>query len=62
MWETRLLRRQALDAVWGRGTIIALLALLLFSMLTWVIGGSDRETRLVFATSTGMRSAFRQGL
>jgi hypothetical protein len=40
-----------------------MLALLLFSMLIgWLIGGSDRETRLVFATSTGMRSALRQGL
>jgi BASS family bile acid:Na+ symporter len=57
MWETRLLRRQALNAIRGRGTILALFLLLLVSMfIGWLIGGPDRETRRVLATSTGMRS------
>ena len=57
MWETRLLRRQALNAIRGRGTILAMFLLLLLSMLIgWLIGGPDRETRRVMATSTGMRS------
>jgi BASS family bile acid:Na+ symporter len=57
MWETRLVRRQALDAIRGRGAILAMILLLLFSMLIgWLAGGPDRETRRVLATSTGMRS------
>jgi hypothetical protein len=41
----------------GRGTIVAMLLLLLLSMLIdWLIGGPDRESRRVLATSTGMRS------
>jgi BASS family bile acid:Na+ symporter len=57
MWETRLVRRQALDAIRGRGAVLAMILLLLFSMLIgWLVGGPDRETRRVVATSTGMRS------
>lgn len=57
MWETRLVRRQAFDAIRGRGTIAALVLLLLFSMLIgWFIGGPDRESRRVLATSTSMRN------
>ena len=40
MWETRLVRRQALNTIRGRGTILAMLLLLLLSMLIgWLIGG-----------------------
>jgi predicted Na+-dependent transporter len=57
MWETRLVRREALNTIRGRGTIVAMLLLLLLSMLIgWLIGGPDRESRRVLATSTGMRS------
>lgn len=57
MWETRLVRRQALNAILGRGTVLAMVLLLLLSMLIgWLIGGRDREIRRVLATSTGMRS------
>lgn len=57
MWETRLVRRQALNTIRGRGTILAMLLLLLLSMLVgWLIGGPDPESRRVMATSTGMRS------
>src|SRR5260370_17299610 len=55
MWETRLVRREALNTIRGRGTIVAMLLLLLLSMLIgWLIGGTDRESRRVLATSTGM--------
>jgi BASS family bile acid:Na+ symporter len=57
MWETHLARREALNAIAGRGTILAMLSLLAISMLIgWVIGGPDPESRRVLATSTGMRS------
>jgi bile acid:Na+ symporter, BASS family len=57
MWETRLMRREALNTIRGNGTILAMLLLLLFSMLIgWLIGGPDRDTRRIVATSTGMRS------
>ena len=57
MWETRLVRREAFDAIRGRGTIAAMLLLLFLSMwIGWMIGGTDRESRRVLATSTGMRS------
>ena len=57
MWETHLVRRQAFNAIRGGGTILAMLLLLLLSMLIgWLIGGPDRESRRVLATSTGMRS------
>lgn len=39
------MRRQALNAIRGRGTIVAMFLLLLFSMLIgWLIGGPDRDT------------------
>ncbi len=57
MWETRLARREAFNAIRGRGTILAMLLLLLLSMLIgWLIGGPDGESRRVLATSTSMRS------
>ena len=57
MWETRLMRREAFNAIRGGGTILALLLLLLLSMLIgWLIGGPGPESRRVLATSTGMRS------
>ena len=41
MWETRLVRRHAFDAIRGRGTVLAMLLLLFLSMLIgWMIGGS----------------------
>ena len=56
MWETRLVRRQALHAIAGRGTILALLLLLLSSMLIgWMIG-KDGDTRRVLTTATSMRN------
>ena len=57
MWETRLMRRQAFNAISGGGTVLAMFLLLLLSMLIgWLLGGPDRETRRILATSTGMRS------
>jgi BASS family bile acid:Na+ symporter len=57
MWETRLARRAALQAIAGRGTILAMFLLLVISMLVgWFTGGPDSESRRVLATSTGMRS------
>lgn len=57
MWETRLARREAFNAIRGAGTVLAMFLLLLLSMVIgWLIGGPDRESRRVLATSTGMRS------
>jgi len=57
MWETRLARRQAFDAIRGRGTILAMALLLVLAMLIgWFIGGPDPESRRVLATTTSMRS------
>jgi BASS family bile acid:Na+ symporter len=57
MSETRLARRQGFSAIRGRGTVLAMFLLLIVSMLIgWLIGGPDRETRRLLATSTGMRS------
>ena len=57
MWETRLVRRQALYAIAGHETILAMFLLLVISMLIgWFVGGPDLESRRVLATSTGMRS------
>jgi BASS family bile acid:Na+ symporter len=56
MWETRLIRRQALHAIAGRGTILAMFLLLASSFLIgWMIGG-DTDMRRVLATSTSMRN------
>ena len=50
-------RREALYAIAGRGTILAMFLLLIVSMLIgWFTGGPDQESRRVLATSTGMRS------
>ena len=57
MWETHVARREALQAVAGRETILAMFSLLVISMLVgWFIGGPDSESRRVLVTSTGMRS------
>jgi bile acid:Na+ symporter, BASS family len=57
MMETRLMRAEALNAIRGRGTIVAMLLLLILSMLIgWLMGGPDPESRKVLATCTGMRS------
>ncbi len=57
MWETRLVRRDAIKAISGRGTILAMLLLLSISMLVgWLSGGPDSESRRVLATASGMRS------
>jgi len=57
MSETRLMRREAFNTIRGRGTILAMLLLLLLSMLIgWLIGGPDRESRRVLATATSMRN------
>jgi bile acid:Na+ symporter, BASS family len=57
MWETRLARREALYAIAGRGTILAMLLLLVSSMVIgWFVAGRDGEARRVLATATGMRS------
>src|SRR6516165_7703227 len=46
MWETRLARREALYAIAGGGTILALFLLRAISMLIgWFIGGPDDESR-----------------
>jgi BASS family bile acid:Na+ symporter len=56
MWETRAMRRQALFAIAGHGTILALVLLFVSSMLIgWMIG-EDADTRRVLATSTSMRN------
>jgi predicted Na+-dependent transporter len=56
MWETRLVRRQALHAIAGRGTILAMLLLLLLSMLLGWLSGEDRDTRRILTASTSMRN------
>jgi len=57
MWETRLMRREAFNTIRGRGTILAMVLLLLSGMLIgWLIGGPDPESRRVMATATSMRS------
>jgi predicted Na+-dependent transporter len=56
MLGTRMLRAQARHAI-SRNGIWVMLVLLLFSMaLGWYLGDRDRETRLILATSTSMRS------
>jgi BASS family bile acid:Na+ symporter len=56
MWETRLARRQAILAIAGRGTILALVLLLLSSMfIGWMIG-EDTDTRRILTTATSMRN------
>jgi BASS family bile acid:Na+ symporter len=57
MLETWHVRHDALNAMRGSGTLLAMLLLLLSSMsVGWLIGGPDRETRRILATATGMRS------
>ena len=57
MWETRLARREALYAIAGKGTLVAMFLLLVSSMIIgWFVAGADAEARRVLATATGMRS------
>lgn len=56
MWETRLVRRQAILAIAGRGTILALVLLLLSSMFIGWMMGDDTDTRRILATATSMRN------
>jgi predicted Na+-dependent transporter len=56
MWETRLVRHQALHAIAGRGTILAMLILLLMSMLMGWLSGDDLDTRRILTASTSMRN------
>jgi bile acid:Na+ symporter, BASS family len=57
MFETRLIRSQAFDAIKGGGAILAMIILLVVSMtIGWFVGGPDPESRRVIATTTSMRS------
>jgi len=57
MFETRIVRQEALNAIKGGGAILAMGILLLASMtIGWFIGGPDPDSRRVVATTTGMRS------
>ena len=57
MWETRLVRREAFNAIRGGGAVLAMLLLLLLAMVIgWLVGGPDRESRRILAITTGMRS------
>ncbi len=57
MFETRLIRSQAFDAIKGGGAILAMVILLIASMtIGWFVGGPDPESRRVIATTTSMRS------
>jgi len=56
MWETRGIRREAFRSLEGR-LIGAMVALLIAGMtIGWWLGGPDRESRRVMATSTSMRN------
>jgi BASS family bile acid:Na+ symporter len=57
MFETRIARQEALNAIKGGGAILSMAILLLASMtIGWFIGGPDPDSRRVVATTTGMRS------
>jgi BASS family bile acid:Na+ symporter len=56
MWETRTLRREAFRTM-GTGPAVAMFTLLVLAMMIgWWLGGPDRESRRVLATSTSMRN------
>jgi bile acid:Na+ symporter, BASS family len=56
MWETRTFRREAMKSM-SRNSLAAILLLILLAMIVgWYLGGPDRESRRVLATSTSMRS------
>ena len=48
--------RREIAAAKPRALLAMLLLLLLSMLIGWLIGGPDRESRRVLATSTGMRS------
>jgi BASS family bile acid:Na+ symporter len=57
MFETRLVRKEAFNAIKGGGAVWAMALLLLSSMAVgWFVGGPDPDSRRVVATTTGMRS------
>lgn len=56
MWETRAVRREAFRTMEGM-PLLTMFALLVMAMATgWWLGGPDRESRRVMATSTSMRN------
>jgi BASS family bile acid:Na+ symporter len=56
MWETRAVRREAFRSMEG-WPLLTMLALLVMAMAAgWWLGGPDRESRRVMATSTSMRN------
>jgi BASS family bile acid:Na+ symporter len=56
MWETRDFRRQAMKSMSGNPLAAIVLLILLAMVVGWYLGGPDRESRRVLATSTSMRS------
>ena len=58
MFETRLIRSQAFDAIKGGGAVLAMVILLVASMtIGWFVGGPDPESRPGHRNATtGMRS------
>jgi BASS family bile acid:Na+ symporter len=56
MWETRALRREAMRSMSG-GPLAAMVALIVVAMVIgWSLGGPERESRRILATSTSMRN------
>ncbi len=56
MLETREFRRQAMKSL-SLNPLAAIVLLIVLAMVTgWLLGGPDRESRRVLATSTSMRS------
>jgi len=56
MWETRGVRKEAMRSIEG-GPLAAVVTLIVFAMLAgWFLGGPDRESRRILATSTSMRN------
>lgn len=56
MWETRAVRREAFRSMEG-WPLLTMLGLLVMAMAAgWWLGGPDRESRRVMATSTSMRN------
>ena len=56
MWETRDFRRQAMKSMSGNPLAAIVLLIVLAMVVGWYLGGPDRESRRVLATSTSMRS------
>jgi BASS family bile acid:Na+ symporter len=56
MWETRHFRRQAMKSMSVNPLVAIVLLIVLAMVVGWYLGGPDRESRRVLATSTSMRS------